>query len=382
MGYRRLASDFDDIDLGRFVRFISGKNGNYNYGQLVELLTYGRLDAAMQGATDERKVQLATSYSASLSDAERLGMVITDVYNSVLNGDSGRIIDGIYEGYQGKLNFRFLLRYGIKVKKKWNMEDIPKNITKDEIRSLKLGRGLDKCFSNCPVEATTFSYPEMELKPYYFRFNHRDYWSKDGIPYLDRAAEATKELIGIWLEKQEEDLVSQMFAMERGTPFEGVRVNGFPGIMLTRVTHDVFADTILPYESNLKHMMKDCFRDAPSLALMNAFPEVPLKPYYYASTPNNYWVDENGNVIFEHVAEATREVCNLWLKDRDISFLENIRASDFRSRNAFPGGHTATGMLRRVGTKGLGYTDLVMLAYPGMFKKVEEGRFERLKYLG
>lgn len=386
-------------DLVRFERFISGKNGDFTHDELVELLTHGRLDELMKTATDERKQLLASSYDAALRDPDRLGYIITAVYEEVLDGTRGRLPNGIYDGYQGKLNFKFMLRYAIATKKKWKKSEIPGKIGKNEIRQMKLGRGLDVLFHNSPSETIMFCYPEMALREWYFRCNAENIWyakdeegnvKEDGKnkPVVDyeKAAEATREFARLWVAERSEEEVRQALESEKGTEFEGKRINGMPAVLVTRMVAKDFARRILPYGANLKHMLAACFADCPSYAIANAFPGMHFKHHYFMSCPDNYWINKDGTPNMENIADATREFCGIWLKGRDVSALAGMRSEDF-NLGLFPGGSTAAGMLQQCLKKGgfKGYVDVIAKAYEGRFRIAEckeVGRQRKLAYAG
>jgi len=379
-------NEFTLEDLARFERFISGKNGDFAYDELASFLTYKRLDELIgEASSEERRTLLIKHYEDSLNDSDRLGWIIVDVYESVYSGEKGRFPDGIYEGYQGRLNFKFMLRYALKVKKKWKNEEIPEKISKKEIRDLKLGRGLDKCFRNCPPEAVMFSYPEMNLRPWYFRTSPENIWlNEDGSVNYAQAVQATKEFAAVWLSKRTEQEIEKILETEKGTAFEGIRIAGKPAALLTRVTIDDFEEPILPHKSNLGRMMAVCYSDAPYFAISKTFPDLPFKPHYFKSAINNYWINKDGTHNLENITAATIEFCTLWLKGRPVSELVHMRYVDF-DQGLFPGGSSATGMLQSCLKSKRGfssYTEVIAAAYPGQLRSVQNSKKKKLIYVG
>ncbi|MBT3464236.1 hypothetical protein HOD20_03300 [archaeon] len=196
-------------------------------------------------------------------------------YSEVKNAKHPRKIftPGIFVGLQGKMNCAILTKYVIENILNW---DFGTAVHKSSYKIFYENhlRCVEQCFGNL-YELLIECYPERNLKPYYFK-NYKNIWKDEkGIMKEELVRGAIREFVSILTEK-------------RGK--YRYKLKTIPKWM----NYKLFQKSILPYGSNLSYMLSSCFGNSPIKAIIFAYPEMDLKPYYFSHVPKFYWSGEKG----------------------------------------------------------------------------------------
>ena len=105
---------------------------------------------------------------------------------------------------------------------------------------------LNFCYKNSAVNAIINSYPELKLKPYYFKNAPDKYWR--GEEGKKHAIEASKELV---------DILTDPNGKYRWTMKE----------VFEYIKYTSYFKPILPFGAKLSGMLQVCFKNSPSAPL-------------------------------------------------------------------------------------------------------------------
>ncbi len=194
---------------------------------------------------------------------------------------------GTFEGLQGELNCMMLTRQVIEEKLKWSLPQVVKKINYEILYSYKL-RCTKTCFKHL-YDLIMACYPEENLKPYYFKKASKVWFEENGEMKQTMVKEAIREFI---------DVLTHPKGRYK------YKIKHLPRWM----NYKMFRKPILPYETNLSYMLNACFGNSHIKAIMFAYPELKLKPYYFANVPNKYWSGEEG---MKHAKEVMDELMDI-----------------------------------------------------------------------
>lgn len=241
----------------------------YDLSERIHFVTSDEFDGVWYAASsdDERSI-LSEQYK------EVLGPVIVSLYEDILDGTRKKFPDGTFKGEHGVLNSEVLVRS--KVEKEGLTEDDMLNLPATYFSKQKLARAI-LTLNNSHVQALIAAFPELKLKPYYFRSVPQSYWK--GRQGKKHAREATREFYSI--------------------------LNWSADEIIKKTTAETFDLNILPFGANLESMLSHVYGGSPIDAVIGAFPELNLKPHYFPVVPQSYWKGRKGK---RHAKEATREL--------------------------------------------------------------------------
>lgn len=211
------------------------------------------------------------------------------IYGDVLNENKQRQTfgPGTFVGLQGKLNCIILTKYVIENKLEWSLAEVVQKISYKTLYKYKL-RCTKSCFNHI-YDLIMACYLEADLKPYYFK--------KASHVWVDEEGNKNKELI----KQAIREFVSVL------TDPKGNHKHKLKNIPRW-INYKMFRKSILPYNTNLSYMLSKCFGNSHIKAIMFAYPELNLKPYYFANVPNNYWSGEEG---MKHAKEVMKELMTI-----------------------------------------------------------------------
>ena len=180
---------------------------------------------------------------------------------------------GTFIGLQGKLNCIILTKYVIEHKLKWGIGEVLDRISYKVLYQHHL-RCAKQCFDHIR-DLIINAYPDKNLKLYYFKLSQRIWFDENGNINKELVKEAIIELISI-LTNPKGKYKLPLNTMPRW------------------VNYKLFQKKILPYHRNLSYMLNACFKNSPIDAIIFAYPDLKLKPYYFSNAPNKYWSGEQG----------------------------------------------------------------------------------------
>ena len=219
------------------------------------LLVGGLLDAllARYGASDRKLKRYEQRYLELARDLVQI------IYKEVRTKTRSRFQDRLWEGEQGVLNARLVIRYLIQRMARWKLDHaIAEKTTARFFIRRKLGSMLHR-FGMSPLKAMQAAYPEHFFDPKHptkphlwhsWDFVHRRMWKGKAGDLLAR--QAIRHLI--------ED-------------YEGWKLDG---TLRKKATEDWFCKV------GLSGMLQTKFRDCPFFALQAAYPEHFFNPRYQA----------------------------------------------------------------------------------------------------
>ncbi len=160
------------------------------------------------------------------------------VYEDVLSGKIYRFPAGFFSSY-GIIDYTNvcipIIKYLIDEILKWNHEEVCKNITRKTFHDYALGGMLSHYFNDSPYAALDVAYPG-EYKPWELAACPRNFWNKDNAILAVR-----------WLyDKKLKWSLEQICSMTNVRLFK---------------------------ENGLDGMLRICFKDSPTLAILNAYPD-------------------------------------------------------------------------------------------------------------
>jgi len=208
------------------------------------------------------------------------------IYTEIHDNKRKIFSPGLFVGLQGRLNCAILTRHVIEDVLKWDFSTAIHYISYKTLYKYHL-RSTKQCYKNL-YEVLMAAYPERYLKPYYFK-KYKNIWFDDkGNMKHDLVKEAIRELVDIFTDKK------------------GKYKYNFK-IMPKWINYKMFQKSILPYNANLSYMLNNCFNNSPIDAIIFAYPELNLKPYYFKHVPKNYWKGKQGK---KHAKQIMNELFN------------------------------------------------------------------------
>lgn len=206
------------------------------------------------------------------------------LHDEIEEGKRKTFSPGLFVGEQGKINCAILSRFIIEEKLGWDFPDAVHRLTyrklyKNHLRSAK------QCFANL-YELLMTAYPEKNLKPYYFKKYKNVWFDSRGRMKKETVAEAVHELI---------DTFTDPLGKYR------YKIRDMP----KWISYKLFQKKVLPYNTNLSYLLNKCFRNSPIDAIIFAYPELNLKPYYFRHVPKGYWSGKKGQ---KHAKELMDEL--------------------------------------------------------------------------
>ena len=197
---------------------------------------------------------------------------------------------GMFTGEQGRLNCVILTRYVLEERLGMSFAEVMQTVSfrllyKERLRCAKV------CFSHL-AELLIATYPEKDLKPYYFK-NYRGMWYAKGRFRDDLAREALCEFVDI-LVRSDRSRRRTLKSLPRWLTFR------------------MFQEQLLPYGRSLSYLLGVRFRNSHIDAVMFAYPELKLRPHYFRHVPRRYWQGPAGKA---RAREAIQEFMDI-LTDR------------------------------------------------------------------
>ncbi|NTV24040.1 MAG: hypothetical protein HGA85_06760 [Nanoarchaeota archaeon] len=211
---------------------------------------------------------LPVEYKEEYLRSQNVRKALVEIYDEVRAGKS--FSPGIFVGTQGKLNCAILSRHVMENILGW---DFSESVTKVNYKTL-YEYNL-RCSKSCFVslyELLRYAYPEIALKPYYFK-RHRDAWMKEGTLDKALAKEAIRELVGRLIEKDKKK-----------------KVRTIP----QWISYRHFQKPVLPHGATLSYLLNRYFDNSPAKAIIFAYPELELKPHYFKYVPKGFWQGRRG----------------------------------------------------------------------------------------
>ncbi|MBC8500194.1 MAG: hypothetical protein H8D38_00325 [DPANN group archaeon] len=193
---------------------------------------------------------------------------------------------GTFVGVQGKLNCIILTKHFIENKLRWSIADVVNKINYNILYTHKL-RCTKVCFRHI-YNLVMECYPDANLKPYYFKKASHVWYDEKGRKKYPLIKEAIREFISILTDSRGK----YKYKFKRLPQW---------------INYKMFRKPVLPYEKNLSYMLSYCFGNSHIKAIMFAYPELNLKPYYFSNVPNNYWSGKDG---MKHAKEVMNELIN------------------------------------------------------------------------
>jgi len=254
------------------------------------LLVDGLLDAllARYGASDRKLKRYEQRYLELARD------LVQTVYEEMRTRARRRLPFGLWDGDQGLLNARLLIRYVIERKAAWKLDDkLPKKTTALWFMRANLGTLL-KSFGMSPFRAIRAAYPEHffdpknPTKPHLWHpwdFSHQGMWKGEAGDVL--SGQAIRHLIE----------AHERWKLDKK--------------LIKKATEDWFCKV------GLSGMLQTKFRDCPFFALQAAYPEhffnlrSPTRPHLWHPWDFVHWRmwwgkagDELANQAIRHLIEV------------------------------------------------------------------------------
>lgn len=254
------------------------KNKELDKGNLYSSLKYDSL--IVLNKLDKK------DYTNDYLNSHVVKNVLVGVYEDILAKNVKRKTfgPGTFVGKQGKLNAIILTRHLFEEKFHWDIGKILHKMDKNTLDKNKL-RTIRNCFKYY-YELIIACYPMYGLKPYYFK-NAKEVWIRDGKIRKDLIRDAVRELVYILCKNKKK----------------------YPFKRLPQwINYSLFQKHILPFEVNLSYMLNLVYKNSPIDAVIDSFPELKLKPYYFKNAPKRYWVGKEGK---EHAIEASSEFVDI-----------------------------------------------------------------------
>ncbi|MBU1201949.1 MAG: hypothetical protein KJ583_00525 [Nanoarchaeota archaeon] len=194
---------------------------------------------------------------------------------------------GTFSGLQGQLNCIILTKRVIEEELKWSISEVIQKINYKTLYKYKL-RCTKTCFTHLH-ELIISSYPDANLKPYYFKKASNVWIDKNGQKNEVLIKEAIREFINVL------------------TNPKGKYKYKFKELPKW-VNYKLFRMPLLPHNTNLSYLLNSCFGNSHIKAVMYTYPELNLKPYYFSNVPNKYWSGEDG---LKHAKELLVELMDI-----------------------------------------------------------------------
>ncbi len=219
---------------------------------------------------------------------ELIKNVLVGIHNEILDENNKRktFAPGTFQGIQGKLNCIILTKNFIK-NKKWSLAEVMNNLNYRILYKYKL-RCSKTCFKHL-YKLIKECYPNENLKPYYFKKATHIWVDKYGHKNNELIKDAIREFI-------------EVFMNQKGQ--YKYKLKNLP----CWINYKMFREPMLPYGVNLSYMLGICFKNSHIKAIMFAYPELNLKPYYFSNVPNKYWSGKKG---LENAREVMVELMDI-----------------------------------------------------------------------
>lgn len=215
---------------------------------------------------------------------DRINELLASQFREIDEGKRMTFSPGLFVGLQGKANCAILAKHIIEKILRWDFTEAVKRLTYKSLYRNHL-RSAKQCFQNL-FELLVFAYPGRNLKPYYFKKYKNVWFDSSGRVKKDLVREAIQEFVSILTDPRGK-YKYKLKEIPKWTSYK------------------LFQKKILPYGANLSYMLNKCFRNSPADAIIFAYPELDLKPYYFRHVPKSYWSGKDGE---NHARELMNEL--------------------------------------------------------------------------
>jgi len=227
---------------------------------------------------------------------------LISIYDEINDKNNSRKIfsPGLFVGLQGRINCAIISRHVIENVLKMDFATAVHKLNYKILYKHKL-RSIKQCFDSI-YSLLIETYPERNLKPYYFK-KHKNVW-------FNESGEMDKLLVKEAIREFIEILTNQRGKYK-------YKLKTIP----KWITYKHFQKNILPYNANLSYMLNKCFKNSPIDAIIFAYPELNLKPHYFRHVPKGYWKGssgkENAKVIMNELFERLTDPNGLYKLNKE-----------------------------------------------------------------
>lgn len=253
--------------------------------KINEVLRFDLLSEILKNETSDKQQILINKYLSN----EIIRTCLIKIHSDISDDKKSRITfgPGTFIGLQGRLNCIILTQYIIKDKLKWSLVDVVNKVSYKVLYSYKL-RCSKSCFDHI-YELIMSCYPNSNLKSYYFKKASHVWYDEEEKKDYAIIKEAIREFVS---------------ALTNPKGKYKYKLKNLP----QWINYKLFREPVLPYDTNLSYMLSYCFGNSHIKAIMFAYPELNLKPYYFSNVPNNYWSGKDGLTNAKEVMVELMEI--------------------------------------------------------------------------